>query len=144
MSAVSAPPPFAAASVAVSAPKQTPLEWISGLLDKAPNFDIWAERPRMAKRIFPECLDRDGPLKALFGSMQNQFEILLTADPRTPLNTVVAAPGAGKTFLLGSLLEFARQQCLTSRISPHSAFPGFSQFSFRIYSFLYFLFHIES
>ena len=114
-----------ASAASTSMLMQTPLQWIRELLASAPQFDIWAERPRMSKLIFPTCLDRDDPLKALFGSIQSQFETRLTSNPRTPLNVVVAAPGAGKTFLLGMLVDLHDRHMVSfaavSQI-PHSIF----------------------
>jgi hypothetical protein len=62
----------------------------------------------MSKKVFASVLDRDDTLKALLRNVQNHLEILSKDSPRTPLNAVVAAPGAGKTFLLGAFPSVVR------------------------------------
>lgn len=88
-------------AVHAAVPKQTPLAWLQVLLAKSPQFSIRTKRPGMANCPFPRRLGRNDTLKSLLGCFQHQLDVVSGDTPRTPLNAVVAAPGAGKTFLLG-------------------------------------------
>ena len=92
---------------ATSLPKPQVLDWMRDLLKQAPPaFSIWTKHPGMAKHPFRDRLDRDSTLKSLLGNVEQSLEILSNQGPRTPLNALVAAPGAGKTFFLGMFRGF--------------------------------------
>ena len=92
-----------AASAFVS--KTNPIAWVRELLRSAPQFAIRSRSTQsLGYRPFP-TLGGDDSMRALFGHLSVQLEHHATGNHfRVPLNVVVAAPGAGKTFFLGMLI----------------------------------------